>query len=94
MKCYVRTDFSKKEIQTYNGDENFRDMTKRKAAVELSKHIMERLGEQVEESNWTESDEADISSVKFSVNLFSDEELLQYKYSVIEEFLKGKSYRI
>lgn len=94
MKYYVRTDLSKKEIQTYNGDENFRDMVKRKAAVELSKHIVERLSEEVEESQIFEADEADISSVKFSVNLFSDDELLKYKYSAIEEFLKGKSYRI
>jgi len=81
MKYFVNQSLGKREL--FNGDEKFEEMVKRKAAVDLSKFIINHLNVEASEVTTNESDEAELVNVKFSVNVFSDEELESYKNALL-----------
>lgn len=83
MKYTIVHTYNKNQLRPFNGDEKYDDMIKRKAAVDLSKLIIAHLNVEAKEINTSESDEAELVNVKFSVNVFSDEELEAYKNAVL-----------
>jgi hypothetical protein len=82
MKCNVIQSLNKRELQSFNGDEKFNEMLKRKAAIELAKFILEHMDYRIREVEVNELDEAEITEILFSVNVFSDSELWKYKEQI------------
>lgn len=90
MKCNVIQSLNKRELQSFNGDEKFNDMLKRKAAIELAKYILNHMDYETREVNTNELDEAEITQILFSVNIFSDAELDNYRFEAINNYIKYK----
>lgn len=88
MKCNVIQSLNKRELQSFNGDEKFKDMLERKAAIELAKHILDHMDYEIREVDTNELDEAEIKEILFSVNVFSDAELEDYRFEAISNHLK------
>jgi len=88
MKCNVIQSLNKRELQSFNGDEKFNDMLKRKAAIELAKYILDQMDYKLVNVETNESDEAEITEILFSVNIFSDAELWKYKEDITLDTLK------